>query len=644
MSFQVCEEPLNDKFGLGIDGSFHATSFQANIVFTSRLSTTRPQIIPSKMSSATDDDRALLYMTMPLDASLSEIRILHILPAEDGLPLSCILETVSLDANPSYEALSYHWGDPNICKPIIVNNENDSRSCTLEVTVSLERAMHNLRSRTTSRAMWIDAICIDQEDYDEKSQQVPLMRRIYASAWKVIVWLGVFDRDLQVALDHVRMLSSLTSSSFKSMQESLETYNFTTHKQLSVLIRNPWWHRSWIIQEMAVGKAPLFLCGTTYVSWWSFCRAADKLECMDPPMKRFLNTKAYTNIWQGPYLDFTSGVTKLRHVRDGYQKYQWLPLLWLLYTTRGCQSSDPRDVIWSLHGLLSVRIQSFITPDYEGKSLNDASQETCIATIAESGTLDILSISSNRDSMFPYAGPSWTPKFVDYSFFNSPAPLEVPVFGGPFNASRSTTSTVRSVPGLIGLKGFVVDKIKKTIEHDFIHKEREHWAKLSSSFKSKISGIAPDIRQLLNQNEPIWRLLIANIDDTGRYPASEDYGERWAIIIAPEPRNVSLNEINKRRSFIWPYHSRFSMTTVGRSLFIAESGFLVLTDCRVRKGDIVVILYGGRLPYILRDFGGMYVFMGEAYVPGIMNGEMISFRKVIPNMRFWYPEKVFWIR
>jgi len=88
---------------------------------------------------------------------------------------------------PPYEALSYVWGPFNSPDDPDLIQLND---CGFEVTTNLWRALYALRHETKDRVLWIDAICINQGDLEERSSQVQLMRDVYRKARSVVVWLG----------------------------------------------------------------------------------------------------------------------------------------------------------------------------------------------------------------------------------------------------------------------------------------------------------------------------------------------------------------------------------------------------------------------------------------------------------------------
>lgn len=125
-----------------------------------------------------------LYDELPLKPADQTIRLLKLHTANDRSdPLIADLTVVSLDSNPSFAALSYCWGPPAFTRSIICN------STALDITESLSLALSSIRSMS-SLPLWVDQICIHQDDLSERSSQVSCMKRIYSQASETIVYLG----------------------------------------------------------------------------------------------------------------------------------------------------------------------------------------------------------------------------------------------------------------------------------------------------------------------------------------------------------------------------------------------------------------------------------------------------------------------
>jgi hypothetical protein len=176
------------------------------------------------MKSATNVHgiQAFTYRSMPLDKSRTEIRLLRLLHARDpSAPLACRIFVSALGPSGPrhpYKALSYVWGDPAKIHTISVlvepradgdiddadadgkpdhasaveysDGESVAASLLLGIIENLHAALVALRDADEDVTLWIDQICINQEDNAEKESQVGLMGRVYSSASQVIVWLG----------------------------------------------------------------------------------------------------------------------------------------------------------------------------------------------------------------------------------------------------------------------------------------------------------------------------------------------------------------------------------------------------------------------------------------------------------------------
>ncbi|KAI7479403.1 hypothetical protein KC357_g4206 [Hortaea werneckii] len=132
----------------------------------------------------------------PLDKEKREIRIILLQPSdEEDDALYADLEIVSLYSKPEYKAISYVWGDPSDTTDMFLNGGK------VKITKSLGAALRRFRDSSDLVALWADAVCINQEDFQERSNQVRIMGEIYAAAVQVNVWLGrLSDRGWHDAL------------------------------------------------------------------------------------------------------------------------------------------------------------------------------------------------------------------------------------------------------------------------------------------------------------------------------------------------------------------------------------------------------------------------------------------------------------
>lgn len=266
----------------------HSPSVQSNPLPSSPRS---PHIItirdvPRQRGSRDLSSKTGLYRPL----GKGEIRLLTVFPGKMGTKMCCSLKTVTLKEKriPEYEALSYVWGEPQLSRLIWVGDK------ILPVTKNLDAALENLRYLDKPRTLWIDAICINQSDLDERSQQVLLMKNIYRDASQVLIWLGLQDQDSDLAFDLLESVYRLDDTFVESVRKRQGwaitadellfqlgprrassgaefTLNNLQPHHLSALkntfSRRSWWKRIWIIQEAVYAKAVVIVCGQRSISW-----------------------------------------------------------------------------------------------------------------------------------------------------------------------------------------------------------------------------------------------------------------------------------------------------------------------------------------------------------------------------------------
>ena len=128
------------------------------------------------------------YVYEPLaDPMLKTIRLIELLPSDDeegDIRFNIRSSSLVDPTREHYDAISYCWGDPRHLSPVFCADS------VIWITDNLYNALYRLRQRSQARLLWIDAICINQSDVDEKSWQVQMMAEIYQNADRVLIWLG----------------------------------------------------------------------------------------------------------------------------------------------------------------------------------------------------------------------------------------------------------------------------------------------------------------------------------------------------------------------------------------------------------------------------------------------------------------------
>ncbi|KAH8672724.1 heterokaryon incompatibility protein-domain-containing protein, partial [Tricladium varicosporioides] len=184
---------------------------------------------------------------MKLKTELQEVRILSIMNGCRSAEIECTLQHVYLADNSNYKALSYTWGNPSDTSYIKLNGQ------PFLVTINLATALQHLRKEMEVVELWIDAICINQQDTDEKNVQVCRMKEIYEKAKEVIIWLGPESDNSGYAMNAIssidRSWAKRTSQPVKERLITAPMLDKRALRAINQLLCRPWWRRVWIIQE-----------------------------------------------------------------------------------------------------------------------------------------------------------------------------------------------------------------------------------------------------------------------------------------------------------------------------------------------------------------------------------------------------------
>lgn len=199
-----------------------------------------------------------------------KIRVLELAPGEGGWPLEVELVNLDLDEDPEYSALSYVWGSATDRTKIKCNG------CETEVTKNLAEALRHLRHESESRYLWVDALCINQQDVEEKGHQVAMMKDIYAYSKDVLVWLGPDEEGLSTGLfkDIEEVLDSLEGAMEKNYEDldwvqwlRVGESSSPLLDKLFLLFKREYFTRTWVIQEVGLTNRPLAHWGKSVVNF-----------------------------------------------------------------------------------------------------------------------------------------------------------------------------------------------------------------------------------------------------------------------------------------------------------------------------------------------------------------------------------------
>ncbi len=218
-----------------------------------------------------------LYSNLPEDQS---IRLLTILPDEAAADIRCTLEVVDLNRTPHYEALSYVWGTHKPSTRVFCND------FVITVGPNLASALRRLRIVDEARIVWIDAICINQRNLKERSDQVIFMQDIFHKASRVLMWLGDDDDGMvgtalgliDKAVEHVRRETAALeprpreikveiTSTEDNLLRDFPPPQDSSWKALVRLFQRPYLERVWILQEVYHAESTLAMVGNYRKDW-----------------------------------------------------------------------------------------------------------------------------------------------------------------------------------------------------------------------------------------------------------------------------------------------------------------------------------------------------------------------------------------
>ncbi|KAK1756980.1 heterokaryon incompatibility protein-domain-containing protein [Echria macrotheca] len=566
-----------------------------------------------------------------------------------------------------------------------------SFDCSLDITESAKSLLAHLRDTENFRELWIDAICINQEDEVEKTQQVNLMADIYSRASKVIVWLGEADdktndafeamkilahMDVQNASRHPAIEQARSLTGFFPWHLPHEDPFFLSKERWSAfqwLLQRPWFTRTWIFQEIVQARRAVVRCGDYEAPWKLLERACEVATTLEiPPL--YLRVRGGIGALSMPSImlqipRFREKIQQYRALQsaEGAQstpgKSQVLELLdafdldALVIALRNQNSSDPRDKVFGVYSLClpDISCEWLPRPDYR-LSAREVYIKMAKYWILNYGSvsLQVLSFVESFDSREAWPGvqglPSWVP---DWS---RPISRELISYAALCDAT----------PGKPSMALVVED----------CHEDQTPRATTSATEKQKIQA-SPELQQCCHclkltgvrvlqihhiYETKLSKAMVAHLNTLpAKYPTTDlTYPEVYPRIVEPSrPEHFQVPTAHHQKEF-WETLTNFNneddKATVsvytkddfkkflsaeqrvahiilgldtrgmksGRKVCITNGGFMGLAPSNALVGDEVALLWGAAIPYWIRKDGNHYKLVGEAYVYGIMGGEVME--------------------
>lgn len=376
-----------------------------------------------------------------------------------------------LDSAPPFEAISYVWGDVRRHHNLFFAN-----GFYLPITASLSSGLPILSTHCKTKFLWIDQICINQENVSERNHQVKAMGDIYKKSTKVLLYVGLFGPGLDAVLTIAEDCES-REDSLVQLQSALEDqmqYNYYHWLQLIQFLRYEWFSRAWCFQEVTLARDPRFVLGKRMVSFDALFRltlATSRIETQKPSCFKVGEQECVTTL-KGFHRLYAMAQVRSERAMLGECRNFWQILS---DVAPHSLSSDPRDILYAFLGLLQdKRIE--ILADYDS-SLSDALTNAAKSIIEGTQDLSILSFVPRRErhSSSGSGIPSWVP---DWRKEESTLSLASPGRDCPYSASagwlhRKSGVHGKQEKGLV-VKGKIIARLSDLIGSSFGSTD-EHW-------------------------------------------------------------------------------------------------------------------------------------------------------------------------
>lgn len=322
---------------------------------------------PSRSSSWNTVSPSADFRYNPAGEILSgSYRICRVLPGRFEDPVRCSLQEVAVrDAGVPFFALSYCWESQAAADVVWLDDR------PVKITRNLFAALRNARATGSIVDLWIDQLCIDQNNIIDRNEQVSKMGAIYARARGVIIWLGEPAAGSSDAMVLPKIVARHWPSVFKNPKELLDPTKTPAQvpqwgqhpwPAFITLLTRPWFRRLWVIQEVACAKNVLVTCGEATAFWDEFVPLVRVVEAV-------LHPAAHSNHLLGlkrtiHYIGFMQQLRKItdkgnkQAVRDYASEESMAP--YVLTMAKDCEATDHRDKLFAFHHL--VRLWN--RPDY----------------------------------------------------------------------------------------------------------------------------------------------------------------------------------------------------------------------------------------------------------------------------------------
>jgi hypothetical protein len=613
-------------------------------------------------------------------ASDQHIRLLKLHPPGSGSPnsisnsddfISCEIEEVALTDNPKYEALSYSWGIfprdfPVVVMPATAQTGNPSTDTALVTNPSLYTALKRLRHPTETRTLWIDQLCINQDDDDEKGKQVVLMSEVYKNAQRTVVWLGEEDEDKQVLSEMIDAFANRPSKGerqdanlIKMMLElgyTDDNPNDLTrrqwrHRALVRFLNRSWFSRAWVFQEAVMSTQVLLMCGSLEMTLENLMRLSNAVFLVEEEEQGYAHSLTKS----------TSGFDTLyliKHSKPGgcgdprCERRNFKPgfLGLLMQALQQLEASLPQDLIYAF---MAFKENVRVVPDYKASvslTWTDAAKNIIIAT----QSLDIFS-TVRGDEPCAISLPSWVP---DWSkCYPYARPICAPDFKSDFKACNALLGDKSAMvcphiwedaspadPNALVVTGKIIGVVSWLSPLSF---EKAYYREGLQAVFTLSEHVGFLQRRIVEPSANTQHLRQGTEERVMRTMLADGaFGHEQPLVVSPQRIIQICNEENeienrlrtaggllsediKQKKEILDRCRQWSLVVQQKRLFLCQGSDdggpldLGLAPKVVVQGDVVCLLRGSKAPCVLRRLEGggeRYRVIGQCYLDEWMYG------------------------
>ncbi|ROV92224.1 hypothetical protein VPNG_09659 [Cytospora leucostoma] len=555
-------------------------------------------------------------------------RVLELLPGEFDDDIFVRLRVIQLGNEESepFEAVSYAWGSAERPHKIYVaTNETregdaDARSHYVQVTRNLAQLLRHFRLPDTTRTIWVDAICINQDDTQERSAQVQLMPLLYRTAAHVLVWLGPEEDDStwalgtfswwasKVAVDEISgelvLLDSSDPVEDAWMADSRTALSPSSREFTSCrkLIERPWFERVWVRQEihLSAHKSSVH-CGHCSIAWSGLATGIMSLfrRAVDPDTP---NRAGYSH--------------RLRLVSDlGYKRHWFFERL--IYNVWLSSCLDPRDKVYGILGMLREEeawIAEALEPDYT-ISKSHLYRRVFEVSLENGDGLNMMELClPSRGSKWK---PTWLPDWADQGARPEPMLRQRPDLGAAAEVRIVSDELLLLAKGVLyaevnmvkpsSLKGGPVAAL--AVEQEI----RDIYTTFSPYMEEGVD-ILETMAYTLSQSN----VSEHNIGHTNPYQKHSLVDLKTALGMICIPDGLEDTQVDMLDRLL--DHAALSLRN--RSIAMTDKGHMVLAPAEAEVGDVLAVLLGSSLLVVLRRKpDDRYQVVGVCHAHGLNWGE-----------------------